>query len=88
MREFGVKKQDVELVNALGKQLNRIEYFLTKEQKVSFRVSRSEWIGYWQDRTLYAWRRWSSDFYRSWLRPLFIGVLGYVALNALPWFWI
>ena len=88
MREFGVKKQDIELVNALGKQLNRIEYFLTKEQKVSLRVSRSEWIGYWQDRTLYAWRRWSSDFYRSWLRPLLIGVLGYVALNALPWFWI
>ena len=87
LREFGVKKQDIGLVNALDKQLNRIEYFLTKEQKVPFR-SGNEWIEYWQDRTLYAWRRWSSDFYRSWLRPLLIGVFGYVALNALPWFWI
>lgn len=87
LREFGVKKQDTDLVNALDKQLNRIEYFLTKEQKVPFR-SGSEWIEYWQDRTLYAWRRWSSDFYRSWFRPLLIGVLGYMSLNAFPWFWI
>lgn len=87
LREFGGKKQDVELVNILGKELNRIEYFLTKEQKVPFR-SGSEWIEYWQDRTLHAWRRWSSDFYRSWFRPLLIGVLGYLVLNAFPWFWI
>ena len=87
LREFGVKKQDIDLVNALDKQLSRIEYFLTKEQKVPF-LSGSEWIEYWQDRTLYAWRRWSSDFYRSWFRPLLIGVLGYLVLNAAPWFWI
>lgn len=88
MKDFGIKKQDVGLVNALDKQLHRIEYFLTKEQKVPFRVTGSEWLEYWQDRMLYAWRRWSSDYYRSWFRPLLIGVLGYVVLNAFPWIWI
>ena len=52
------------------------------------RVNGSEWLEYWQDRLLYAWRRWSSDYYRSWFRPLLIGVLGYVVLNAFPWIWI
>lgn len=88
MRDFGIKKQDVGLVNALDKQLHRIEYFLTKEQKIPFRVTGSEWLEYWQDRMLYAWRKWSSDYYRSWFRPLLIGVLGYVVLNAFPWIWI
>lgn len=88
MREFGIKKQDVGLVNALDKQLHRIEYFFTKEQKVPFRFNKSEWLEYWQDRLLYAWRRWSSDYYRSWFRPLLIGVLGYIILNAFPWIWI
>ncbi len=88
MKDFGIKKQDVGLVNALDKQLHRIEYFLTKEQKVPFRVTGSEWLEYWQDRMLYAWRRWSSDYYRSWFRPLLIGVLGYVVLNAFPSIWI
>ena len=86
MREFAGKKQDTRLVNSLDKQLDRIEYFLTKEQEVSWRTDGRQWLEYWQDRILYAWRRWSSDFYRSWLRPLIMVVLGYMALNALPWF--
>ena len=88
MKEFAGKKQDAHLVNVLNKQLDRIEYFLTKDQEVSFFADRSQWFEYWQDRILYAWRRWSSDFYRSWLRPLLIGILGYVMFNAFPYFWI
>ena len=88
MKEFASKKQDAHLVNVLNKQLDRIEYFLTKDQEVSFFPDRSKWFEYWQDRILYAWRRWSSDFYRSWLRPLLIGILGYVMFNAFPYFWI
>ena len=88
MREFAAKKQDSLLANVMDKQLDRVEYFLTKDQEVSFVVDKREWFEYWQDRILYAWRRWSSDFYRSWLRPLSMVVLGYGALNALPWFWI
>ena len=88
MREFAGKKQDPWLVNVLDKQLDRIEYFLTKEQEFSFYVDKKEWMAYWQDRILYAWRRWSSDYCRSWLRPLSFGVLGYIGLNALPGLWI
>lgn len=88
MKEFAGKKQDAHLVNVLNKHLDQIEYFLTKDQEVSFFSDRSKWFEYWQDRILYAWRRWSSDFYRSWLRPLSIGVLGYVMFNAFPCFWI
>ena len=88
LREHAGKKQDTHLVNVLDKQLDRVEYFLTKDQEISFSADKREWFEYWQDRTLYAWRRWSSDFYRSWLRPLSMVVLGYGVLNALPWFWI
>lgn len=88
IREFAGKKQDALLVNVLDKQLDRIEYFLMKKQEFSFYVDRKEWLEYWQDRLLYAWRRWSSDFYRSWLRPLTFLVFGYVGLNALSGLWI
>lgn len=84
MREFAGKKQDAHLASALNKQLDRIEYFLTKNQEISFFANKREWVEHWQDRLLYAWRRWSSDFYRSWLRPLSMTVLGYGVLNALP----
>ena len=88
IREFAGKKQDALLVSVMDKQLDRIEYFLTKEQEFSFCVDRREWLEYWEDRILYAWRRWSSDYYRSWLRPLSFVVLGYIGLNALPGLWI
>lgn len=87
IKEFASKRQDARLVNVLDKQLDRIEYFLAKEQEVSLRVDGRQWLEYWQDRILYAWRRWSSDFYSSWLRPLLMVILGYMALTALPWFW-
>ena len=84
MKEFASKKQDTRLVNSLDKQLERIEYFLTKEQEVSWRTDGRQWLEYWQDRILYGWRRWSSDFYRSWLRPFLMLVIGYMVLNAFP----
>lgn len=87
MKEIASKKQDTRLVNSLDKQLERIEYFLTKEQEISLRADGRQWLEYWQDRILYGWRRWSSDFYRSWLRPLLVLIFGYMVLNALPWFW-
>ena len=88
LREYAGKKQDAYLINVLDKQLDRVEYFLTKDQEISFFADKREWFEYWQDRILYAWRRWSSDFYRSWIRPLSMIVLGYFALNACPLFWI
>lgn len=88
LREFAAEKQDAWLVSVMDKQLDRVEYFLAKDQEISFLADKREWFEYWQDRILYAWRRWSSDFYRSWLRPLSMVILGYGVLNALPWFWI
>ena len=88
LRKFGVKNHDNDLVKALEKQLSRIEYFLTKEQRVPFLLGRRDWLGYWQDRLLQWWRRWSADFYRSWSRPLTMGIFGYLILNASPIYWI
>lgn len=88
IREYGVNNHDTVLVNSSDKHLSRLEYFLTKEQKVPFRIDGFEWFEYWQDRLLCAWRRWSTDFDRSWARPLIIGVIGYLILNAAPKLWI
>ena len=78
MRHLAAMNHDTRQVNILDKQLDRIEYFLNKE--LGHRSS----IEYWQDRLLYAWRRWSSSFYTSWLRPLSMMILGYILLNAIP----
>ena len=68
--------------------MERIEYFLNKGQDAPSLLEYQVWIEYWQDRLLYAWRRWSSDFYRSWARPLIMLVLGYFLINALPAVWV
>ncbi len=84
VKDLAAMNHDTRQENVLDKQLERIEYFFNKEQDTpspaDYRIS----IEYWQDRVLYAWRRWSSDFYRSWLRPLSMIVLGYMLLNAIP----
>ena len=88
LRKFGINAQDTELVKSIETHLSRIEYFLVKDQRVPFRFGGSEWIEYWQDRTLHEWRRWSTDFHKSWSRPLIIGMMGYLILNGFPKFWI
>ena len=88
IRDIASQKHDSLLVNVLDKHLDRIEYYLTKNQSISFQSDGKLWFGHWQDRILYAWRRWSSDYYRSWLRPLLMVVLGYVILNAIPGLYI
>ena len=84
MKHLAAMNHDTRQANILDKQLERIDYFLNKEQDTPSPVDCRIWIEYWQDRVLYAWRRWSSDFYRSWLRPLIMIVLGYMLLNAIP----
>ena len=84
LRHLAGMNHDAHQVNVLDKQLDRIEYFFNKEQDTPFLLDNRIWIEYWQDRVLYAWRRWSSDFYKSWLRPLSMIVLGYMLLNAIP----
>ena len=84
LRHLAAMNHDTHQVNVLDKQLDRIEYFLNKEQDTPLLSDYRIWIEYWQDRVLYAWRRWSSDFYRSWLRPLSMIILGYMLFNAIP----
>ena len=88
LREMASRMQDARLMNTLERQIDRIEYYLTREQEVSFFRDMKGWFEHWQDRLLYEWRRWSSDFYRSWLRPLTLFIAGYVAFNAFPFIWI
>ncbi len=88
MRQIAAMNHDSRQLTVLDRQLERIEYFLNKGQDAPSLLEYQVWIEYWQDRALYAWRRWSSDFYRSWLRPLIALVVGYLLINALPAFWI
>ncbi len=88
IKKIADERGDVALASALGRYIDRIEYFLTKEHEVSFRNSKGGWLEYWQDRWRYSWRRWSSDFYGSWVRPLTLGIVGYIGLNALAGFWM
>ena len=84
MRRLAAINHDGRQLAVLDRQLERIEYFLNKGQDIPSLLDYRVWIEYWQDRVLYAWRRWSSDFYRSWLRPLAMLVGGYLLINAVP----
>ena len=84
MRRLAAFNHDSRQLTVLDRQLERIEYFLNKGQDVPSPFDFRVWIEYWQDRVLYGWRRWSSDFYRSWLRPMAMLVGGYLVINALP----
>ena len=84
MRQLAAMNHDSRQLTVLDRQLERIEYFLNKGQDTPSLSDCRVWIEYWQDRVLYGWRRWSSDFYRSWLRPLVMLVAGYLVINALP----
>ena len=88
MRQIAAMNHDSRQLAVLDRQLERIEYFLNKGQDAPSLLEYRIWIEYWQDRVLFSWRRWSSDFYRSWLRPLTMLLLGYLLINAVPALWI
>ena len=84
MKHIAAANQDLRQIRVLDKQIDRIEYHLNKEQNTPSLLDCRNWIEYWQDRILYGWKRWSSDFYKSWFRPLLMVILGYLLLNAVP----
>ena len=86
LKRLAAVSHDRRQLGVLDRQIDRIEYFLNKEQETPSLVDFRIWIEYWQDRLLYAWRRWSSDFYKSWMRPLLLIMLGYMLMNAVPAF--
>ena len=84
LKRIAVANHDTRQGKILDRHVDRIDYFLNKGAETPSLMDFRVWVEYWQDRGLYAWRRWSSDFYRSWLRPLVMVVAGYGALNAVP----
>ena len=88
MRQIAALNHDNRQLLVLDRQLERIEYFLNKGRETPSLLDYGVWIEYWQDRIRHAWRRWSSDFYRSWLRPLVVLVVGYLVINMVPAFYV
>ena len=88
LKRMAVENHDTRQAKILDRQVDRIDYFLNKGEDTPSLADFGVWIEYWQDRGLYGWRRWSSDFYRSWLRPLVMVVAGYAVLNAVPAFFM
>ena len=84
MKHIAAANHDSRQIRVLDKQIDRIEYHLNKEQNTPSLLDCRNWMEYWQDRILYGWRRWSSDFYKSWFRPFLMVILGYLLLNAVP----
>ena len=84
LKGIAVSNHDTRQSKILDRHVDRIDYFLNKGEDTPSPMDCHGRIEYWQDRGLYAWRRWSSDFYGSWLRPLVMVVVGYAALNAMP----
>ena len=86
LKHIAAMNHDRHQERALDSQLERIEYFLNKEQDTPRWLDCSDWIEYWQDRVLHVWRKWSANFYRSWLRPLLMLVIGYLVFSIIPGF--
>lgn len=84
LRRLASMTHDTPQLNILDKHIDRIDYYLNKEQLPPLPTDFWIWCEYWQDRLLYAWRRWSSNFYRSWLQPLLMMLFGYMLLNTAP----
>ena len=83
LKDFAVKRQDTDLQRAMDVQLNQIEHHLVNGQWRSIHFWEiGKWIKHLQDRALWFWRKWSADYYRSWLRPLVCGVLTYFSFIA------
>ncbi len=85
LRRLAAMAHDTPQLNILDKHIDRIDYHLNKELIPPPPTDFWIWCEYWQDRLLYAWRRWSSNFYKSWLQPLLMMLLGYMLLNMAPW---
>ena len=87
LKNFAVKRQDTDLQRAMDVQLNQIEHHLVKEQWRSIHFWEiGKWIKHFQDRAIRFWRKWSADYYRSWLRPLVWGIVVYFSFIAFSLF--
>ena len=79
LKDLAAKKNDVNQENIFSIHLSKIEYAIIKKEKLYKK---------WQDRILMGWQCWSSDFYTSYTRPVILLLVGYLALNFIPFLWI
>lgn len=81
LRRKASEREDSRQVNILDAYIDEIDYCLLKAQRV--RGMWRRWL-YLQKRALYWLRKWTSNFHRSWFRPVSAMIIGYAALNILP----
>lgn len=89
MREIFVKLASIANVRRDSKQENILTAY--KAPVDYAQVKNSKWYKSthgWQDWLILTWRYVSSDFYRSWLRPVSLFVGGYMILNLIPFLFI
>ena len=67
LKHLASLRSDTQQVKVLGCYLEQIEFKLAES---------------WQDWAFYFWRRYSSNFGKSWCRPIILLVLGFIAINA------
>ena len=81
LRRKASGREDSRQVYILDAYIDEIDYCLLKAQRV--RGMWRRWL-YLQKRALYWLRKWTSNFHRSWFRPVSAMIIGYAALNLLP----
>ena len=89
MRDLFVKFKNLAQDRGDIRQENRIASFISVVEYAQLLNEKwyKNWQG-WQDWLLLGWRRVSSDFYMSWLRPIVLFVAGYFILNSIPFFYL
>ena len=68
----------------LSNHISRIEYQIMRRKRRGKWYKSCEWYSNWPGRLLMWWRKWSSDFYMSWIRPFGCLIGGYLVFNAIP----
>ena len=81
LRRRASEREDGRQANILDAYIDEIDYCLLKAQRV--RGLGARWL-YLQNRVLFSIRKWTSNFHRSWCRPVAAMTVGYTVLNALP----
>ena len=82
LRKLAIERKDMSQEKIIDSYISMIEYT---------EIKKSKWYKTWEGiekMILLGWRRWSSNFYMSWLRPLVFLFYGYLIFNAIPMLWI
>ena len=67
------EKADYKQERVLSNLITRVDYEITREGKGNWQIKFQKWV-----------QKKLSDFHVSWVRPLFLLIVGYFGLNAVP----